>query len=192
VFSNLRQFEQRQLVTAEKGGLEVDGKEDADEKKEGEEGTDDEEEGDGKKEGEKGEKLSKEEGEKLCAWIRGIALPERVEECKTTTRLASSPAIVTGHESGALRRMMKMVDGAAENGGGSGDLGKQVLEINPKHPLIRALSVMSAEGGDKEELAKIMTEQVFNNAIISAGIVDDARTLVPNIDKLLMAMVDKK
>jgi len=33
----------------------------------------------------------------------------QVKQVKVTKRLSDSPAIVTDHESGALRRMMKMV-----------------------------------------------------------------------------------
>ena len=87
--------------------------------------------------------------------------------------------------------MMKMVDtqGGAVNP--TDALPKQTLEINGKHPIIRSLSELSREGGEKEELAKLMAEQVFNNAIMSAGILDDARTMVPTIDKLLMKLVEQ-
>lgn len=53
-------------------------------------------------------KLTTEEGTALCAWLKS-ALGDRVREVRVTNRLEGSPAIVTDHESGALRRMMKMV-----------------------------------------------------------------------------------
>lgn len=54
-------------------------------------------------------KLSEVECEVLCDWLLATLGPSRVRSVKTTTRLSDSPAIVTDHESGALRRMMKML-----------------------------------------------------------------------------------
>ena len=45
----------------------------------------------------------------LCSWLKASLGEARVREVKTTDRLSDSPAIVTDHESGALRRMMKML-----------------------------------------------------------------------------------
>ncbi|CAN0038426.1 unnamed protein product [Discosporangium mesarthrocarpum] len=51
-------------------------------------------------------------------------------EVKTTSRLSDSPAIVSNHESGALRRMMRMVE--QQNSGQAAPMPKQKIEINPK------------------------------------------------------------
>jgi HSP90 family molecular chaperone len=53
---------------------------------------------------------------------------------KVTHRLSGSPAIVTDHESGALRRMQRMLEQSRT--GEAAELPPQVLEINPKHPII--------------------------------------------------------
>ena len=73
-----------------------------------------EKEEDGSKEKVEGEvlpptKLSEVESEVLCDWLLATLGPSRVRSVKTTSRLSDSPAIVTDHESGALRRMMKML-----------------------------------------------------------------------------------
>lgn len=44
----------------------------------------------------------------MCAWLK-VALGSRVSDVKITTRLSDSPAIVTDHESGTMRRMIRMV-----------------------------------------------------------------------------------
>lgn len=54
-------------------------------------------------------KLSEVESSVLCDWLLATLGPSRVRSVKTTNRLSGSPAIVTDHESGALRRMMKML-----------------------------------------------------------------------------------
>ena len=53
--------------------------------------------------------LSEVESAVLCDWLLATLGPNRVRSVKTTNRLSGSPAIVTDHESGALRRMMKML-----------------------------------------------------------------------------------
>jgi TNF receptor-associated protein 1 len=62
-----------------------------------------------KKEISKSSKLSEAEAVVLCDWMKNTLGPQRVRDVKTTTRLHGSPAIITDHESGALRRMMKML-----------------------------------------------------------------------------------
>lgn len=53
--------------------------------------------------------LTEVESDLLCNWLTTTLGPQRVRNVKTTVRLSDSPAIVTDHESGALRRMMKML-----------------------------------------------------------------------------------
>ena len=53
--------------------------------------------------------LTQVESDLLCNWLTTTLGPQRVRNVKTTVRLSDSPAIVTDHESGALRRMMKML-----------------------------------------------------------------------------------
>ena len=52
--------------------------------------------------------LTADQAADFCGWLQ-LALAGKVKEVKVTTRLSDSPAIVTDHQSGALRRMMKMV-----------------------------------------------------------------------------------
>ena len=52
--------------------------------------------------------LTTTQAEDMCEWLK-VTLGNKVSTVKVTNRLSDSPAIVTDHESGALRRMMKMV-----------------------------------------------------------------------------------
>jgi hypothetical protein len=56
-----------------------------------------------------GKPLSESEAQDFCQWLQVTLGSKKVSEVKVTKRLSDSPAIVTDHESGALRRMMKMV-----------------------------------------------------------------------------------
>ena len=126
--------------------------------------------------------LDAEQIKAVCSWLSSTLGPSRVREVRATTRLSDSPACVTDHESGALRRMMKMVD--QSNQGQATAIPPQILEINPKHPIIKTFSKIAAENRDSA-LAKIVVEQVMDNALIAAGLVDDPRTMLPRLNQIL-------
>jgi HSP90 family molecular chaperone len=123
----------------------------------------------------------------MVGWMKA-ALDGKVADVKTTTRLEDSPAIVTDHESAALRRMMRMVDqqqsGAAAAAPASGQ-----LEINANHVLIKQL----AQVYDKDaQLAERVAEQILDNALMTAGLMDDPRAMVPRLNELLLEVLKGK
>jgi len=103
VMSNVRNFAGRELVSAESsavnlGDAPTDAAADGEDKKK-----------DGDATAASAAKLSDAEAAVLCDWLKNTLGPQRVRDVKTTSRLSDSPAIITDHESGALRRMMKML-----------------------------------------------------------------------------------
>ncbi|CBJ25492.1 heat shock protein Hsp90 [Ectocarpus siliculosus] len=124
--------------------------------------------------------LTSEDAEDLCSWLKESALPERVFEAKVTTRLKDSPAIISSHESAALRRMMRMIE--QQNSGSAAALPKQKVEINPKHPLMTKLHVIKTSN---PLLAQMIAEQVFDNALVAAGLMDDSRVMLPRVNDLM-------
>lgn len=128
--------------------------------------------------------LTDEEANDLCSWLKTV-LGTKVREVRTTNRLNDSPAIVTDHESGTLRKMMRMLDQANAGQGKSAPMPPQIFEINPNHPLI--VSIFKAKGaeGDAVTVAKLVTDQLFDNALIAAGLVDDPRSMLPRLNEIL-------
>ena len=63
------------------------------------------------------------------------------------------------------------------------------LLINPSHPLV--ISLNTARSQDPET-AKLVAEQVLDNAVISAGILDDVREMLPRLSQLMSAALQKK
>jgi len=172
VMSNVDKFQGRQLVSAEKGDIELDKPKD-DEKVESE-GPD----------SELSSSLNKTEADEFCAWFQ-MTLNKKVSKCKVTSRLSSSPAIITDNESGALRRMMRMVE-TQDGGADAMELPKQQVEINPNHPMIKELY----EIRDKHPaVAKICAEQVFDNCLIAAGLLDDSRSMLGRLNDILLTVV---
>merc|ERR1712232_1317897 len=124
-------------------------------------------------------------GMDLCLWIKETLGDSKVGSCRPSSRLVSSPAIVTDNESGAMRRMMRMVD-TSDGTRDSMPLPKQNVEINPEHPLIVGIYQIR----EKEPvLARILAEQIYDNCLVAAGLMDDSRTMLPRLNDLLVSLV---
>jgi TNF receptor-associated protein 1 len=183
--SNLRNYAGRPLKSAEDASIKLDDELSEEEKKA-------KEEADAKAAEEKGEEksdgkgLSDAEATQFCDWLK-TSLGSRVREVQLTHRLSDSPVIITDHESGAVRRMMRMVDQA--NNGASAPLPPQILHINPKHPII--LGLATAKDSDPN-LANMIAEQLFDNALVAAGLMDDIRSMVPRLNDLIAKALKEK
>lgn len=123
--------------------------------------------------------LGDDEIKKLTGWLKET-LGERVAEVKASDRLVDSPVLALNADkftSPHMRRMMK-----AMNREGADSPVRVNLEINPRHAVIKRLSEIQASNPDR---AKLVAEQLLDNALISAGLLDDATTMVARLNKLL-------
>ena len=77
-----------------------------------------------------------------------------------------------------MRAMMKAMNQDA------GGLAKVILEINPRHPLIRKLAHRDKTG---DELAPMIAEQIRDNALIGAGLLDTPTAMLARMEKVLTA-----
>lgn len=126
----------------------------------------------------KGEKFTS-----FASWMKDV-LATRVTTVVETTRLSSSPAVVIDHESASFRRMMKMVDPTR-----APTQPKVQLQINATHPVILRLNqVREADA----QLARDVAEQIMDNAMIQAGLLDDNRSMVPRLTKILDRALQNK
>jgi len=179
VMANLDTYEGRQLVSVEKGDIDLSKfpvKDDEDKEKSEEEKSDD---------ASKATPLDAVQAMELCTWFKDTLGDKKVSSCRPSSRLVSSPAIVTDNESGAMRRMMRMVD-TSDGTRDSMPLPKQNVEINPEHPLIVGIYQIR----EKEPvLARILAEQMYDNCLVAAGLLDDSRTMLPRLNDLLVSLV---
>uniref|UniRef100_A0A7S0CIV2 Uncharacterized protein n=1 Tax=Proboscia inermis TaxID=420281 RepID=A0A7S0CIV2_9STRA len=183
VFSNLTKYDDRELISAEKGGLDLD--KETDEKDEDEKKDDK----DAKKDDAVTTGLNQTEIDHFCAWLQSDALgSEKIKSIKSTKRLGASPAIIIDHESAAFRRMMKMV----ESQGGTSNippLPKQAMEVNPEHELIVGLNALRES---EPELAKVCAEQIYDNCLVAAGLMEDGgRSMLGRLNDILLCVVKK-
>jgi TNF receptor-associated protein 1 len=123
--------------------------------------------------------LSEEDTKTLTTWLKET-LGERVAEVKASDRLVDSPALALNADkfmSPHMRRMMK-----AMNKEGADSPLRVNLEINPRSAVMKRLFETRAANADK---AKLVAEQILDNALISAGLLDDATPMVARLYKLL-------
>ncbi|MGH7808221.1 MAG: molecular chaperone HtpG [Thermodesulfobacteriota bacterium] len=130
------------------------------------------------------EALSDEEAKTLCKWIKET-LAEQVSEVSISKRLLESPAMILNADkfiTPSMRRIMKGIHREVNT--------KQSvnLEINPRHGLIKKLATLKDKDAD---LAKLVVEQLLDNTLIVAGFLEDQRSMVERLYKILDRISEK-
>jgi TNF receptor-associated protein 1 len=133
-----------------------------------------------------GKSLSQTEAENLLGWLQ-VTLGNRVQKTKVTSRLDSHPCVITVTEMVAARHFLRTTLADKSNEERSRIL-QPTMEINPKHPIIRKLYTLK-DSDDK--LAKLVAEQIYDNAMIAAGLIDDPRSMLTRMNDLLTRALDK-
>lgn len=121
--------------------------------------------------------LLSEEAEALATWLKQTLGTGKVKEVKVSGRLKSHPAMLTTPEMSVARTVTR----SAQPEGLGGYL-QATLEINPRHPIIRKLSETKAKN---RQLATLVAEQVYDNALIAAGLLGDPRRMLTRLNNLL-------
>ena len=187
VMANIGTYEGRQLVSVEKSDIDLskfndktkdDSDADSNDKDEKDKETKVNSDSDNIK------KLSATESIDVCTWMKTTLGNSKIGSCRPSTRLVGSPAIVTDNESGMMRRMMRMVDNS--DGRDGTPLPAQNVEINPSHPIIVGLHELKET---EPVLARVLAEQIFDNCLVAAGLMDDSRTMLPRLNDLLASLV---
>ena len=125
------------------------------------------------------ETLTEEQTKALTEWLK-TTLADRVEEVKASDRLVGSPALATNADafmSPQMRRMMR-----AMNREGADAPLKVNLEINPRHAVVRRLAALRDSAPDR---AALVGEQLLDNALMAAGLLEDPTRMVARLYKLL-------
>ena len=155
VFSHLGEFEGKKLVSAERADLELPKQESA-----------------GDEAGAEVEPLDEVVVTSLTKWLKEV-LGDKVKEVNESKRLVDSPAIIVnpdGYMTASMERIMRASSETMPQ-----EFGGKNLEINTAHQLIKDLVELR---GTDEELAKIIAEQIHDNAMIQAGLMVEPRSMV--------------
>jgi molecular chaperone HtpG len=111
-------------------------------------------------------------------------LGDRVKEVKSSDRLVDSPAIIVnpdGFMTSSMERIMQAQ-------GKEHSISAKNLEINTSHPLIAGLADMRIKD---ENFAKNVVEQVYDNALIQAGLMVEPRNMVARSYEILERALQK-
>jgi len=151
VMQSLREFKEKKIISADSDELKLD--------KLDQEPT--------------GEALDEKAVKKLSKWIKQ-SLEDRVSEVETGERLINSPVCVVGEDGmggASARRIMKMMQGPE----GEMPASKVKFQINPNHAIIHGLSKLMEKD---EPTALLVANQLLDNALASANLLDDPREMI--------------
>ncbi|MCS6763115.1 MAG: molecular chaperone HtpG [Candidatus Protistobacter heckmanni] len=163
MLSYLNGFEDKELVSVARGGLDLGAMEDESEKA-----------------------LQEKTSEDFKPVIERIktALEGKVKDVRVTFRLTDSPSCLVsddGDISGNLQRMLKMA-------GQSGPQTKPILEINPEHAIVVKLRGLGTEesvhGGVFDSWAHILFDQAM---LAEGGLPEDPAAYIKRVNALLVA-----
>lgn len=121
--------------------------------------------------------LTKEEIEGLTDWIKNI-LGEKVIEVRESKRLINSPAVILSPEgmTHTMQRMFQSLDRETNIPIQS------IFEINASHPIIKKINQLRLKN---DLFAETAVNQIFDTALISAGLQFDHKSMVERIYDVL-------
>lgn len=125
-----------------------------------------------------GESLGEGDTTALAEWLKE-SLGDGVEEVRAGRRLVSAPALAItpeGEMTPQLRQMMKALKPSEV------EAPKVILEINPRHELVKKVNHLRQNDAG---LAKLLSEQILDNALLSAGLLDDPQRVVTRTEKIM-------
>ncbi|XP_071846995.1 heat shock protein 75 kDa, mitochondrial-like isoform X1 [Apostichopus japonicus] len=130
--------------------------------------------------------LSESEGDAVITYLKDV-LQSKLKDVTVTNRLGSHPAMINVPEMGAARHFMRT---ALKNRPEAEkvQLLQPTLEINKSHPIVHKLQSLQK---DNPELARLLAEQLYDNAMIAAGLVDDPRPMLNRLHSFMEKALEK-
>ncbi|MDG1854368.1 MAG: molecular chaperone HtpG [Verrucomicrobiales bacterium] len=130
-----------------------------------------------------GDSLDEELASELCEWIKET-LGERIAEVRSSKRLVDSPAAALtpgGSMSPQMKQMMQQMNPDFSQSQ------SVEIEINPRHDLIKKLHEVRQS---RPDLAPMIAEQIVDNALLSAGLLDESKNMVNRVYDIMLKSLD--
>lgn len=115
----------------------------------------------------------------LRKWIKDTLGAEKVTDVATEGRLVDSP-VAALNESGMTPQMRAMMRAMSPDSPMPAPAVK--LEINPRSSVIKNIETLR---GTDEALAKLVLEQLYDNALLAAGLLDNPRAMANRLNDIL-------
>ncbi len=165
VLNHIGEFEGKKLVSADRADLSLPkGAESTDSSKDDADAS-----------------LDKDQEESLVDWLKKT-LEDKVADVIISKRLVESPAMIVnpdGHMTSSMERVLAL---SRQEKGITGENSKKNLEINPANSLIQRLAEIK---GSDEDFAKEIAEQIYDNAMIQAGLIVNPLEMVERNYRIL-------
>ncbi|MDA3971372.1 MAG: molecular chaperone HtpG [Desulfobulbaceae bacterium] len=158
VFSHMGEFDGKKLVSADRADIKLP-------------------ESDEKEDSQPEDKLDSAVADTLIKWMKD-SLGDKVKEVIASNRLVGSPAIIVNPDSMFTSSMERIMSATNQDHQAS----VKNLEINISHPLIKGLADMRTRDAD---FAKAVAEQIYDNALIQAGLMVEPRNMVDRSYEIL-------
>lgn len=113
----------------------------------------------------------------LSGWM-AETLGDRVEKVEAGKRLVNSPVAALAPKEAPNAQMMAMMKAMGQEV----PTPKVTLEINPRSEVIKNLAGLQQRD---QELAKLVTEQLTDNALLAAGLMENPQEMVGRMNDLL-------
>ena len=130
-----------------------------------------------------GDSLDDDSAAELCEWLKET-LGKRIAEVRSSKRLVDSPAAALtpgGSMSPQMKQMMQQMNPDFSQSQ------SVEIEINPRHELIKKLQEVRQ---DRSVLAIMIAEQIVDNALLSAGLLDESKNMVNRVYDIMLKSLD--
>ncbi|MBL4904150.1 MAG: molecular chaperone HtpG [Desulfocapsa sp.] len=164
VLNHLGEFDGKKLVSADRADLDLSK-------------SDDDKESDE----EQAEKLDSDASSDLVAWLKKT-LDDKVADVLESKRLVDSPAMIVNPDGYMTSSMERIMAASRMEKGLAPEASKKTLEINLASPLIKQLADLVKSD---ESFASDVAAQIYDNAMIQAGLVVDPMVMVERNYKIL-------
>ncbi|KAI1728950.1 hsp90 protein domain-containing protein [Ditylenchus destructor] len=120
-------------------------------------------------------------------WVKINLGSVKVNDIKPSTHQSEHPFMITvSGDMGAARYMLRMAEIKEME---HLVLFKPVLHVNFLHPVVKGLMKLSK---DNPQLAEKIVEQVYDNALITAGLLKDSSAMVSRINQILGELLQQE
>ncbi len=167
VLNHLGEFDGRKLVSADRADLDLS--------KSGAADSDDD----------STDKLAEDAGGELISWLKKN-LEDKVADVIESKRLVDSPAMIVNPDGFMTSSMERIMSASRMEKGLATEASKKNLEINLASPLIKQLAELVK---NDESFAAEVAAQIYDNAMIQAGLVVDPMVMVERNYKILTRAV---
>ena len=116
--------------------------------------------------------LDEDDCRRLGKWLKN-KFPKYIQKAEPTYRLKRHPSVLVDHQSAAIRQYLHAL-------GEDVTTPPQRMQINPSHNIIKGL--FNKVNNNQEKDAIIIARQMINNAFIAAGILDDPRDMLKDMN----------